>query len=301
MLYPNFQDLVAFKNKKLKLVPFSRRLVKSTTSGGYHSPFRGRGLEFDAVREYVPGDDIRCIDWRVTARTGRPHLKVFKEDRERQVMICVDMNSYMRFGTRNTFKSIQAARVAAFLGWQGMASQDRVSGYLFGDIAERIQFFPPKRTHNSFVSMLKCLAVPHIEQPIVSLKEVLLNVARVAHSGSFVYLISDFMNLNQNLPDDSEINRLSSRLNLIFIAINDFADRVMFPIGSIKFSSNDKNSLSVNTESITGREKYAAQWEENRQQLYEISRKFKIPIIELTTESNLPQDLISGLKGIKRC
>src|SRR5579862_7094005 len=113
MLYPDFNDLISYKERKLGKLQLARRKVSATATGNHHSPFRGQGLEFDAVREYVPGDDIRNIDWRVTARTGSPHLKVFQEERERHIVLCVDMNATMRFGTRNTFKSVQAARVAA--------------------------------------------------------------------------------------------------------------------------------------------------------------------------------------------
>lgn len=159
MLYPDLNDLVRFGDLKVHLMHPSCRSVKSKMSGGHRSSFRGQGLEFDSVREYVPGDDIRNIDWRVTARTGSPHLKIFKEERERSVVICVDMNATMRFGTRNTFKSVQAARIAALLGWSAIASQDRVSACFFGDIPEAIQFFGPKRTGKSFCSLLKVLAI----------------------------------------------------------------------------------------------------------------------------------------------
>jgi uncharacterized protein (DUF58 family) len=103
MLYPDFNDLISYKNRKLDKMQLARRKMIQAARGNHHSPFRGQGLDFDAVREYVIGDDIRNIDWRVTARTGSPHLKLFKEEKERHTIICVDMNSAMRFGTRNTF------------------------------------------------------------------------------------------------------------------------------------------------------------------------------------------------------
>src|SRR5690348_13237596 len=103
MLYPDFDELVSYKNLKVGGAP--ARLSQSLVAGGYRSSFRGRGLEFDSVREYVPGDDIRNIDWRVTARTGSPHLKIFQEERQRTVFLCVDTHAGMRFGTRKTFKS----------------------------------------------------------------------------------------------------------------------------------------------------------------------------------------------------
>ena len=112
-------------------------------SGDYASPFRGQGLAFHEVREYRFGDDIRSIDWRVTARTDKPHVKVFTEERERTVILCIDANAAMRFGTRGTFKSVQAARAAALLGWQANGSNDRVGCIVFGDVPGGMQFFAP--------------------------------------------------------------------------------------------------------------------------------------------------------------
>ncbi len=298
MLYPDFEDLVALKNRKSKLAHTSKRSVKSTVPGNHHSPFRGQGLEFDSVREYVPGDDIRCIDWRVTARTGSPHLKIFKEDRERHRIICVDMNAPMRFGTKNTFKSVQAARTAALLGWQGLAEHDCVSACLFGDVPDGLQFFAPKRTRKSFCSMLKMLSEPVMQNHTVSIQEALKHMSKASHTGSLIYLISDFMDLQKNLQNEAQLSRLCKRCDVIFIAINDRADKSIYPVGTLRFCGIDKEKIYVNTESLAGRNTYTHQWNENRQNLYELTSKFKIPLIELTTESDIHRDLILGLKSI---
>lgn len=300
MLYPDFKDLAAYKERKLHLRDSSRPIVRLVASGNHHSAFRGQGLEFDSVREYVPGDDIRSIDWRVTARTGSAHIKLFKEDRERHRVICVDMNATMRFGTRNTFKSIQAARAAAILGWQGLALQDPVSGCLFGDVPRGIQFFPPKRTQQSFYSLLKMLAKPPVEQHQIPLEAVMLPLSESAAHGSLIYLISDFMNLNQSFWGDASINRLKRKCDIVFIAINDAADRSIPAIGGLKVCAGSKEKTYVNTESAAGREAYALQWKKNREQLYEMTGRLKIPRIELTTESDVYLELTLGLKNIAR-
>lgn len=300
MLYPDFNDLVAFKKRKSNLTHPSSRSVKSIIAGNHHSPFRGQGLEFDSVREYVPGDDIRNIDWRVTARTGSPHLKLFKEERERHIIICVDMNAAMRFGTRNTFKSVQAARIAALLGWQAIAHQDRVSACLFGDVPKGLQFFAPKRTRKSFCSLLKMLAEPPTEQHRIPLENALQHVSQAAHTGSLIYFISDFMDIHKNFHQEAGLSRLNKRCDVVFIAINDQADKSIYPVGTMGFRTSDAEKIYVNTESIAGREAYVAQWKENRQQLYEMTSKSKIPLIELTTESDIHRDLVLGLKSIAR-
>lgn len=300
MLYPDFNDLITFKDRKLDLKHSSRRLVKSAVAGSHHSPFRGQGLEFDSVREYVPGDDIRNIDWRVTARTGSPHLKLFKEDRERHIVICVDMNTTMRFGTKQTFKSIQAARTAALLGWRGIVNQERVSACLFGDVPGGIQFFAPKRTRKSLCAILKMIAEPFTEQHHISLEDAFQYVDRTAHTGSLIYFISDFMDINKNFQHETSMNRLSKRSDIVFIAINDQSDTSITPVGMLRFCSHYTEKITINTENPTGREAYAMQWKDNRQRLYDITARLKIPLIELTTESDIHRDLVLELKYIAK-
>jgi uncharacterized protein (DUF58 family) len=133
ILYPRLDDLLELRHQARTLGVAAHHLVNSTFSGLYSSVFRGTGLDFEEVREYREGDDIRNMDWLVTARTGRPHLKVFREERQRSVILCVDTGPHMSFGTRGTFKSIQAARTAALIGWAASKQHDRVGGVLFGN------------------------------------------------------------------------------------------------------------------------------------------------------------------------
>ncbi len=301
MLYPDFNDLLSYKERKRDKMQLARRKVRAAAPGNYHSPFRGQGLDFDAVREYVPGDDIRTIDWKVTARTGSPHLKLFKEEKERHTIICVDMNSAMRFGTRNTFKSIQAARCASLLGWRALAHQERLSACFFGDVSGGLQYFASKRTRQALCRMLKTLAEPPTEQHRVSLEIVLQHICRVAHPGSLIYLISDFMDLS---PDFEKVSRLNKSCDVVFISINDAADQALVPAGVIGFCGQDAEKVSINTDSMKGRVAYAAQWEENRRTLNTLTKRFNIPLIALSTESDIHRDLILGLKKIgkrKKC
>lgn len=299
MLYPDFNDLVAFKDRKLNLRHAAPRSVRSSFVGNTRSPFRGQGLEFDSVREYVPGDDIRNIDWRVTARTGSPHLKIFNEERERHRILCVDMNASMRFGTRKTFKSVQAAKVAAILGWQGLSEHDSVSTFLFGDVPDGIQLFAPKKTRKSFCSMLKMLSEPFTEEHFVPMGEALKRMTQSVHTGSLIYFISDFLHLDQPFKPDA-LSRINKRCEVIFIAVNDPADRALFPVGTFAFCKDRSEKVYVNTDSLSGRRTYADLWKENRERLYEITTAFKIPLIELTTESDLHRELVLGLKSIAK-
>lgn len=300
MLYPDFNELISLKNRKSHFMHTSNTSVKSVMHGNHHSPFRGQGLEFDSVRPYVLGDDIRNIDWRVTGRTGKPHLKLFKEERERQILLCLDMNGSMRFGTRNTFKSIQAARAAALLGWKGLSSHDGIGALLFGDVDNGFQFFAPKRTHKSFVSMLKKVSEPFSTQNEISISDALGHLDKVSHTGSLIYVISDFMGIDaQSSKGWASLSRLSQRCDLIFIAINDRADKEMYPFGAVEFCGRQEK-VYVDTENAAGRQLYAKLWNESREALDEMTTKCKIPLIELTTESEIHRDLPMGLQIIAK-
>jgi len=300
MLYPDFNDLVALKDLKWDFAQASYRASHALALGGQHSPFRGQGPEFDSVRKYVPGDDIRNIDWRVTARTNSPHLKIFKEERERHVLLCVDMNSAMRFGTRKTFKSVQAAHIASILGWRGIANQDRISACLFGDVRNGIEYFPPTRTKRSFSKLLKRLSEPMSEQHEISLQNAFQHISQIAHTGSLIYFISDFMGFPQDCSLESNLNRLTKRCDVVLISVNDQADKSIYPVGALCFSSGKDQKILIDTNSFSGRTAYERQWIVNRQKLSETSSRLKIPLIELTTESDIRRDLALGLKSLFR-
>ena len=300
MLYPELNDLISLKKQNASFSRVSRRSVMSLASGNHQSPFRGQGLEFDSVREYVPGsDDIRTIDWKVTARMGSAHVKLFRQDRERHTIICVDRNTSMQFGTKNTFKSVQAARIASLLGWHALGEQDRVSALLFGDVPGGVQFFPPKRTRASFYMMLKSLCEPFGETQLVTTSSALENLAKNAHTGSLIYFISDFMDLNQDV-EESCLHRLNKRCDVVFISINDPADKSIEALGKICFSAKNGDKCCIDTESFSGRKAYENLWNENRAQLHELTSKAKIPLIELTTLSDIQKELPLALKKMGR-
>lgn len=300
MLYPLFEDLIALKGKKSKISCSPTRSVETARNGNHNSPFRGQGLDFDSVRAYVPGDDIRNIDWKVTARSGSPHLKLFKEERERHITISVDMNESMRFGTRKTFKSIQAAHIAALLGWQSLSQQDSVSGCLFGDVQDAIQYFPAKRTRQSFCALLGMLCTPPVQRHRIPIHQPLKQLSRSVIPGSIIYLISDFIDPDFHFKEESSLYLLCKSCDVVFVAVNDIADKVIPPIGSILFTSNTTSKIAINTQNESGRAAYTNHWKRERERLYEITDKFKIPLIELGTESEIHKELFLGLKGIAK-
>ncbi|MFI4919261.1 MAG: DUF58 domain-containing protein [Legionellales bacterium] len=190
---------------------------KALRSGNRLSKIRGRGMDFSEVRHYQAGDDTRRMDWRVTARTGRPHVKVYQEERERPVVILVDFNPSMIFGTRIAFKSVVAARLAALLAWTTMKHGDRVGGFFFS-ATEHSEFSPRGRD----LGVLPLLAsLSHYtnqtdaqrEQPSRALSDALVRLRRVVRPGSLVVLISDFYGLDSDC--ENHLNRLRAHNDLL--------------------------------------------------------------------------------------
>ena len=132
------------------------RQVRALTSGAYLSPFKGRGMEFDEVRPYMQGDDVRSIDWRVTARSGKPHTKLFREERERAVLLWIDLRAAMFFATRGAFKAVRAAQAAALLGWSALHNGDRLGALIFNE--QHHDELRPKRGQPPFMHVLRRLA-----------------------------------------------------------------------------------------------------------------------------------------------
>ena len=299
MLYPDFNELTALKNYASNLLLTSDRAANF--AGDYSSPFRGQGLEFEEVREYAPGDDIRSIDWRVTARTGKPHTKVFKEEHERNVIICVDANERMRFGTRGTFKSVQAARVAALLGWQANTNRDRLGACVFGDVADGMRFFAPTRSRSSLWTMLKQLSEPPSVSKEITLENMLSHINKAASTGALIYIISDFNKIGEEF--ELQIINLKRHHNIVLIAIDDPADRIIPPLGILLCHSHSRHSrmsCKVNTDSQSGREAYMRIWMETRLQLEQIAGRVGIHILSIATDSSAQKELMLGLKRIRK-
>ena len=296
MLYPDFDELLRLKNKASSLKLPSHRFIKSPINGGYFSAFRGHGLEFAEVREYVNGDDIRKIDWQVTARTNTPHIKLFTEEKEKTILIIVDTNSTMSFGTKGTFKSIQAARCAALLGWCANKNSNLVGTILFGGINNPIKYFRPMRSRRSLWKMLQFLSMPQSKEEgqHIEISKAIELANKKALSIDLVFIISDFLNINEQLK--KQLAYLSKRAIIILISINDPLDKNIIPAGRILFSSAEASRLFVDTNDAYGRELYKKQWEERSIKLKNIESSLGICTICLSTDSDTYFSLFYGLK-----
>lgn len=222
--------------------------VRTHQFGGHRSSFRGRGMEFDEVRAYQPGDDIRTIDWRVTARTGKAHTKLFQEERERPVLLLVDTRRAMRFGTRDCFKSVLAARAAAVLTWAAISGGDRVGGVVLTPL--RIAAFRPERSRRRILHFVKAVAEATAdgfgqeeddggegEAPEPPLAEAIARLRSAARPGTLVFLASDFADFDAAAA--RELNRLSHSSQVTAVFVYDALEARLPPRGTYRVSDGE--------------------------------------------------------------
>ena len=204
-------------------------------AGNFASPFRGRGIDFSEVRLYQPGDDIRSMDWRVTARTGEPHTKLFVEERERPVLFVFDSGASMQFGTRVAFKTVVAAKAIALLAWSAVGHGDRVGGLLFsGSNHEEIK---PAGGKRGILKLLKKLVdwnkqsfVQRTETQPTSLNDTIMRLKRIAKPGSLVYIVSDFMYVDR--VAEMYLGQIAQHCDVVLIHIYDHMEKNPPPPGS---------------------------------------------------------------------
>ena len=295
-LHPKLDDLLELRHQAHSLGMASHHLVNSSFSGLYASVFRGTGLDFEEVRDYREGDDIRNMEWKVTARTSTPHLKVFREERERSVVLCVDQSPHMSFGTRGTFKSVQAARTAALLGWAANGLHDRVGGLLFGDTETGPRHFRPTKDRRALWRLLQALSEParqgeQTEDPMLG---ALQRVERGTTTGSLIFLIADLNREIQSL--ESTLGRLCQRHTLVIIPVDDIADRELPQMGRALFTDPSGELIEIDTSDPAGGKEYSRQWQENRQSLLSIANGLGIPVIPVDTNSDVRQALVRDMR-----
>ena len=218
----------------------TRRRVDNLFAGEYHAAFRGQGLEFAEVREYEPGDDVRSIDWNVTARTGRPFVKRFVEERQQTVVLAVDATGSQASGTRGKVKSALASECAAVLAVAAARNGDRVALLLFGGDFEHSgeHFVPPGRGRRHTQRVIRDILAHEPRGDGPTLDEVAASLVRTLHRRSIVFLISDFLDLagepaGEN-HDDRGLMRLARDHELVAIRTSDPAERRLPPSGLIR-------------------------------------------------------------------
>lgn len=264
-------------------------MVAAARSGEFRSRFRGRGMDFDEARVYQPGDDVRSIDWRVTARSGVPHTKIFREERERPVLFLADLGHSMRFATRRAFKSIVAAEACAFLAWAAVARGDRVGGVLV-DGDHHLELKPRGRDAGA-LRLIQALVDMH-EHPerthrVDGGPDALERLARISRPSSLVIVISDGWGL-------SELARWSARVlrhsELLFIHVYDWVEASAPPPGRY-WIGDQQQRLLLDTYTSAQVEYFEQAFREHRQALESTVTRFGGRYLALATDADLPSVL----------
>jgi uncharacterized protein (DUF58 family) len=291
--YIRLDQLVALHRFAARLSLSARRQSGSMLAGEWRTHQRGRGIDFDQVRAYQAGDDIRSIDWRVTARRQAPHTRVYREERERPVLLAADLRSPMFFGSRHCFKAVLASALIGTLGWIALAGRDRVGGLVFGDQEHRD--LRPRRSRHSVLELLQQLdafshrlTTPCPAEAPAPLSQLLDKLLHTSHPGTAVYIASDFHDL-----DDASEQR--------FYQLARHSDLTLFLISDpLEYSLPDSDDLWIGN----GRQRTAVRdlhrpgerLAQRDQRLRELCTRLAIPLHHLGTEQS-PLPLLQQLYG----
>jgi len=302
-------ELYRLRSEALHLTTTPSDAVNSLFPGAFQAVFHGRGLEFDEVRAYQWGDDHRTVDWRVTARTGQMHTKLFHQEKERSLYLVIDCGPSMHFGSRTQFKWVLAAKIAAIFAWLAVENGDRVGLILFGH-QNRCKIIPPGMGQASLLKIFKVLATQKFEEKTEetrrekgrenqgspspsNLNNAFFHLQHLAHSDALVLCISDFMDLNQ--AANRHLAYLSHHHEIAAIKVYDPLESQLPSKGSYAISDGQQVS-SFNSQQVGLQQAYSQLFEEHYQQIKATMDSYAIRLLHISTEQNSWQALRQALK-----
>jgi uncharacterized protein (DUF58 family) len=268
--------------KKVRKIEIrTRKLSSQVFSGSYHSAFKGRGMSFSEVREYQYGDDIRAIDWNVTARFDTPFIKIFEEERELVMMLMIDISGSSFFGSRDQFKNELIAEIAAVLAFSASSNNDKIGAILFSDHVEK--FIPPKKGRPHILRIIREI-IDH--EPVgkgTSISEVLRYFNNVIKKRSIAFMLTDFM--DDNYEDALKI--ANRKHDLTAIQLYDPAEVTLPNLGLVRMRAAESGELHwVDTSSKKVREAYAESFEKHRRQAIESCMRSGVDLLRLEMHDN---------------
>jgi uncharacterized protein (DUF58 family) len=268
---------------------YTSRMVDASFAGQYESVFKGRGMQFDEVREYMPGDDIRTIDWNVTARTGKPFVKRFVEEREMTVLFAVDLSASGEFGTVNKLKNELAAEFCAVLAFAAAKNNDKVGLLIFTDRIEL--FIPPKKGSRHVLRLIRDMLNFTMPKRRTDIPLALDYIARVVRKRATVFLISDFIEGDHELT--KPLSLLSKRHDVIAVPVRDRVEIAMPSVGLIEVQDAETGEiLLVDTSSRRFRSQYGAASSRRYDSLTGMLRSINVDFIPVTTDRPYINDVI---------
>jgi uncharacterized protein (DUF58 family) len=297
MILPDLADLAALRGAAHGLSLHAHRPAMARLQGRHRSAQRGRGLEFEEVRLYAPGDDARAIDWRVTARRGKPHTKLFREERERPVWLVADLHAGLFFGSRQQLKSALLLRAAALLGWVAAVGGDRV-GAVIADGSATPRIVPARTREAAVLPILETLVACQPRAPGNAtgsgLQAALTTLRPLLQPGSLVFLLSDFAGLDAGIEEALAAAAVRNDCRLLWITdplerngLPDGAHRVGLP-GRLRWMDGSGSRAA-----------WQAAWSRREQGLTDLAIRLNLPLVRLDTADAFPASLISLLREPK--
>jgi uncharacterized protein (DUF58 family) len=278
--------------KKIRYIQiYTSKAVNDILAGEYHSVFKGQGMEFDEVRAYQPGDDIRTIDWNVTARTGHPYVKRYVEEREITVFFLVDLSASGSFGSRNKLKNEIAAEFCALLAFSAIKNNDKVGLIVFTDNIEL--FIPPAKGTSHVLRLIRELLyfeTGNKQQGTgTDIALALDYLGRVLHKRGVVFLVSDFLDHNFEKP----LGVLARRHDLIGVTVSDPRDYALPDVGLLEIQDAETDaSVLIDTSSKEVRDKYSQLAREKSEQLQNLFKSTGVDHVQLFTDRDYVLDLV---------
>lgn len=282
--------------KKIRYIQiYTSKAVNDTLAGEYESVFKGRGMEFEEVRGYQVGDDVRNIDWNVTARTGEPYVKIFKEERELTVLFLVDLSASGSFGSVSRTKNEIAAEICALLAFSAIKNNDKVGLLVFTDRVE--MFIPPAKGTTHVLRIIREVLNFSPGRSGTDIGEGIDYIGRVTNKKSVLFLVSDFLQEGY----ENKVSILAKRHDLIAISITDPREISMPDCGLVQLEDAETGEmLLIDTGSAAFRKKYKVLGKQRLDRLRKLFRSMDVDHIEVTTGSDYLFDLIRFFKARER-
>ncbi len=274
--------------KKVRRIEITTRsVVNDVFAGEYHSVFKGRGMDFSEVREYSIGDDVRTIDWNVTARMNRPYVKVFEEERELTVMLMVDASSSGEFGTVHQMKGEIAIEICALLAFSAIKNNDKVGLIIFTDKVEK--FVPPKKGKTHVLRVIRELFYHEPQSSKTDIREALEYLNRIANRRSVVFLVSDFMSEGF----EKALQIVNKKHDMVAITIRDPREISLPNVGFIELEDAETGEVFLlDTSDPSIRENFSQQSSRKQEELEKLFKSMSVDHVAISTDRPYVDPLI---------
>jgi uncharacterized protein (DUF58 family) len=278
--------------KKVRKIELKTRgLSNHIFAGEYHTAFKGRGMAFSEVREYQPGDDIRTIDWNVTARFNTPFIKVFEEERELTVMLIIDVSGSKNFGTQKQMKQELVTELSAVLAFSAIQNNDKIGVIFFSDKVEK--FIPPKKGKSHILRIIRELIAFEPENKGTDIGEALRYFNNVIKKRAVCFVISDFMDNNFEAP----LKIANKKHDVVTIRINDKREEELPDIGLIQMKDAETGEVKwIDTGNKSIRQNYKKNYLQNKDEVNQLFKNSGVDTIQLRTDMDYIKPLIQFFK-----